>query len=80
MEKQALVPLEGRVEGHNSYVHIPRIFIYNTFEGEDTDLGSRNRGKFLPLCSSHSSGGEREIKSEYTVCQVVIVLRGIRKQ
>ena len=78
MERQAPVPLEGRVKGHDSHVHIPQLLTCNTFEGEDTDRGSRSRGKFLPLCTSHS-GGQREIKSEYPECQAVTMLHRMRK-
>lgn len=59
VERWPLVPLQGSVKGHRVHMLIFSNYLCNTFEVEDTVVGSRNRRKFLSLYTLHSSGEER---------------------
>lgn len=69
MERWSLAPLDSNAKGRRIHMFIVNKYLYNTFEVEDTVVGSRNRRRFL--YTLHSSGGERET-SEYMECQMVV--------
>lgn len=71
MERWSLAPLDSNVKGYRIHMFIFNKYLYNTFEVEDTVVGSRNRRKFLSLYTLRSSGGESET-SEYMECQMVV--------